>query len=224
MTNERAAAAALSGGGRYRLVAFDFDGTLADTFPWFASVLNDVADRYRFRRVSADEAEALRGLDARAVIRQLGIPHWQFPLITRHMQRLARRNIHGLRLFPQAGAMLAELDRAGVVLALVSSNAEDIVRGVLGPEAARIRHYACGASLFGKARRLRRVMRAAGLPGAAVLAVGDEIRDGEAAREAGCAFAAVGWGYTRASALAAWGAEPVFGAPGEILRYLLPEP
>lgn len=28
---------------RYRLAIFDFDGTLADSFPWFATVVNDVA-------------------------------------------------------------------------------------------------------------------------------------------------------------------------------------
>ena len=28
----------------YRLVIFDFDGTLADSFPWFRSVYNDMAD------------------------------------------------------------------------------------------------------------------------------------------------------------------------------------
>ena len=38
---------------RYKLVIFDFDGTLADSFPWFAGVLNGVADRYGFRRVAA---------------------------------------------------------------------------------------------------------------------------------------------------------------------------
>ncbi len=41
--------------GPYRLVVFDFDGTLADSFPWFARVINDVADRYRFARIAPDE-------------------------------------------------------------------------------------------------------------------------------------------------------------------------
>jgi phosphoglycolate phosphatase len=35
------------------LVVLDFDGTLADSFDWFCSVLNGVADRYRFRRGGA---------------------------------------------------------------------------------------------------------------------------------------------------------------------------
>jgi phosphoglycolate phosphatase len=52
---------------RYRLAIFDLDGTLADSFPWFSRVLNDVADRYRFKRVAPQEIDALRTMDARAV-------------------------------------------------------------------------------------------------------------------------------------------------------------
>ena len=47
----------------YGLVVFDFDGTLADSFPWFCGVLNEVAARYRFRQVGTEEIETLRGMD-----------------------------------------------------------------------------------------------------------------------------------------------------------------
>jgi phosphoglycolate phosphatase len=33
-------------GMKYRLVIFDFDGTLADTFSWFLGVANQIADKY----------------------------------------------------------------------------------------------------------------------------------------------------------------------------------
>jgi phosphoglycolate phosphatase len=36
---------------KYRLIVFDFDGTLADSFPFFVSVVNTLADRFaRTRR------------------------------------------------------------------------------------------------------------------------------------------------------------------------------
>lgn len=206
----------------YRLVVFDFDGTLADTYDWFASVLNDVADRYRFRRIEAHEAETLRGMDARGVIRHLGIPAWKLPLISRHMHRLAARDAASLRLFGGVEAMLVELETAGLVLAVVSSNSETNIRAVLGPSlASRFRHYACGASVFGKARKLRAVMKAAGAAPNETIAIGDEIRDADAAEQAGCAFAGVGWGYTRADALAARRPVVVFAAPRDISAYLV---
>lgn len=206
----------------YPLVAFDFDGTLADTFPWFCANLNDVAARYRFRRVEAGETERLRTMDARAILKDLGIPAWKVPLIARHMRALATRDADAVRLFPGVREMLGQLDAAGLILAIVSSNSEANVRRALGSSERLIRHFACGASLFGKARHLRAVARAAGVAPAAMLAVGDEIRDADAALQAGCAFAAVVWGYNRPETLAGMKPAYLFTDPGELAGALAP--
>ncbi|GJD63574.1 Phosphoglycolate phosphatase [Methylobacterium frigidaeris] len=211
-------------GPPYRLVILDFDGTLADTFPWFSRVLPGVADRYGFRRPAAHEVESLRALEARAVLRHLGVPGWKLPLIARHMRGLAARDAADLALFPGIPALLARLRAGGLDLALVSSNREDVVRRVLGPESAGlIDRYACGAALFGKARRFRAVMRASGVSPTQVLCLGDELRDHDAATRAGLAFGAVAWGYTRAEALAAAGPAHLFPTPEAVAAALLPE-
>jgi len=204
--------------GPYGLVVLDVDGTLIDSFGWFCGVLNGVADRYRFRRVEAHEAEALRRLGAREILRHLGIPRWKVPLIARHMHGLAARDVAQLHPFPGIPSMLAGLSATGTGLAILSSNREDVVRRVLGPEdAARIGAWSCGASIFGKARRLRRLVKAARLPPGRVLCVGDEVRDAEAARAMGCAFGAVAWGYTDPQALAALAPDHLFREPGEVV-------
>lgn len=205
----------------YTLVVLDFDGTLADSFDWFCEVLNGVADRFGFRRVHPDETEALRGLSASAIVRHLGVPRWKLPAIARHMHALAARDIDRLHLFPGVPEMLEDLAAGGVALALLSSNTQGNVERVLGAEnAARIAHYACGASLFGKARRLERLVGRVGVSPAQTLCIGDELRDLEAARAVGCAFGAVSWGYTRAEALAAAGPDLIFADPDAITASL----
>ena len=72
---------------KYELVIFDFDGTLADTFPWFLQVVNTLADAHKFKRVEAHEVETLRGYDARMVIKHLGIRWWKMPLVANHLRR-----------------------------------------------------------------------------------------------------------------------------------------
>lgn len=207
----------------YKLVIFDFDGTLADTFPWFARVVNGVADRYRFRRVEEHEVEWLRSLGAREIMRHLGVPTWKLPLIARHMRALSARDVDGMRLFGGVETMLRSLSSAGVALAVVTSNIEGNVRRVLGPDlAGLIGHYACGASTFGKASKFKRVVRAIGTRPADVICVGDEIRDHEAARRAGLSFGAVTWGFTSPEALRALDPEMVFRTPGEIVEALAP--
>ncbi len=203
--------------GRYRLVVLDFDGTLADSFGWFCSVLDGVADRYGFHRVSLEQTETLRGMSAAAIMRHLDVPLWKLPLISRHMHALMARDIAAIRPFPGIPEMLAGLTADGRALALLSSNSRANVERVLGPEnAGRVAHYACGASVFGKAGRLRKLLRRTGVPAAETLCIGDELRDLEAARAVGCAFGAVGWGYTTADALRTAGPDFLFARPADI--------
>lgn len=180
---------------RPRLVLFDFDGTLADSLGWFLGVFDQVADRYGFRQLAPGDRERLRGLETGAILRHLDVPGWKLPLIARHLRALAARDIAKIRLFPGAAATLDALAAGGLQLAVVSSNAEENVRRVLGSAAAQVGHYACGASLFGKATKVRTVLRASGAgPGTALL-IGDEARDIEAANQTGIGSAAVAWGY-----------------------------
>ena len=187
---------------RYRLVVFDFDGTLADSAEWFSRVINGVARRYRFREVSPEELDSIRSEEPRAVLRRFGVARWKLPLIARHMRKLMTRDIDQIVLFPEIDHLLAQLADAGIVVAVVSSNAEVNVRRVLGAElSAGVTHFACGSSLFGKAAEIDRLVRHSDVPPTAVLAIGDEIRDIDAAEAAGVDSGAVTWGYAHAPAL-----------------------
>jgi len=56
----------------YSLAIFDLDGTLADSFPWFLSVLDRVADEFHLKRVRAEDIPALRDVSSVAA-RDVGI-------------------------------------------------------------------------------------------------------------------------------------------------------
>ncbi|WP_158044669.1 HAD hydrolase-like protein [Skermanella pratensis] len=188
---------------KYRLAIFDFDGTLADSLPWFRSVFSQVAERYRLGTIDAAEFEALRGVGNREILRRLRVPVWKLPLIASHMKGLMAADIGRIALFDGVPEMLRGLKAAGVGLAVVSSNSEANVRRVLGPDnAALIGHYGCGASIFGKAARFKAALRQGGVAPAQAICIGDEVRDAEAARAQGIPFAAVSWGYATPRVLA----------------------
>lgn len=201
---------------RYKLLIFDFDGTLADSYPWLESVFNDIATRYRFRRVDESEHETLRALDARAILANLGVPRWKLPLIARHVRALKKGSLNQIGLFPGVDSMLHQLVASGITLAIVSSDSEANIRKVLGPTGDLFAHYACSASLFGKRPKIRKVLREAKVRPYEALCIGDEIRDLEAARAMGVAFAAVTWGFARADALAARSPDMLFNAVEDI--------
>jgi phosphoglycolate phosphatase len=202
---------------KYRLVLFDSDGTLADTLPWFKTVFNQSAARHGFKPMRDDEQEYLRGLTSREMLAYLRVPLWKMPRILSAMRKAMAEQIHEFSLFNGIADSLQRLSTRGVLLGVVSSNSSENVRSILGPaNAALIQHYACGASMFGKAAKLRTVLQASGVAASEALYIGDEIRDAEAANKVGMAYGAVAWGCHRLETLRAQGAAEFFTEPKEI--------
>lgn len=210
---------------RYELAIFDFDGTLADSFPWFLAALNDCAGRFGFQRIEPHEVDMLRGLEGRRIMQHIRAPMWKMPMIARFLRARMAEELDRIALFPGAEQMLRRLADAGVQIGIVTSNAPENVRRVLGPEnAALVRHVAGGASLFGKQPLMRRVLRASRVPASRAVSIGDEIRDLHASRAAGIDFGAVGWGFARMDALRALSPELVFERMDEIADRLIGAP
>lgn len=196
---------------RHKLIIFDFDGTLADTFPSFVHVFDAAADKYGFRRLDRAQHHALRGADARQIMAHHAIPLWKVPAIARFMRAGLAADIDNIKLFAGVAQALRSLSAQGVVLTIVSSNSLDNVRAVLGPElAALFSHLECGASLFGKLAKVRKVLAATGIAPQDTMLIGDEIRDAKAAADAGVDFGAVAWGFNHVEALAARHPQRIF--------------
>lgn len=194
-----------------KLIIFDFDGTLADTFPCFVRVFDEAADRYGFRRIDPADADLLRSYDARQVMAHHGIPLWKTPAIARFMRARIGEAAHGIGLFDGVTAVLQALTAQGVVLAIVSSNSRENVERILGPALASLFvRLECGAALFGKLPKVRKVLAATGIAAADALLVGDEIRDARVAAAAGMDFGAVAWGFNHLEALLAEAPQRVF--------------
>jgi phosphoglycolate phosphatase len=198
------------------LVIFDLDGTLADSFPWFCRHVNDVADKFGFRRV--ENFEALRHADFRQTFRNLQVPTWKLPAIARHMRGVKSQHLDEISLFPGVEPMLREVSDAGLRLALVSSDSEANARRQLGGLQNLFEAFDCGASVFGKAAKFRRVVGQAGVKPSDVISIGDEVRDIEAARDVGIACGAVTWGYAAPKILEAMRPDFLFERVEDITR------
>jgi len=202
---------------RYKLVIFDFDGTLADSFPWALTIVNDLADQYGIRRVEEGEIDTLRGMSTRALAKHLHVPWHKVPRIAHDMRRRMQAEIDRIPLVEGMDRLLARLEETGVLMAVVSSNTRDNVRRVLGPEnSRRIDFYECGVALLGKTGRFRKVLKRSKVRAHEALCIGDELRDLEAAHKAHIPFGGVTWGYNLADALRAHSPRAVFTSVGEI--------
>src|SRR6187401_2679699 len=102
---------------RYRLLIFDFDGTLADTFPAFQLAFQEAIPRFGLREVGAVELSRLRGMGVREVIRYLGLPMWKVPRVGKFVRVVMAS--HPVLLFAGMYGVLRRLAGAGIALAVV---------------------------------------------------------------------------------------------------------
>jgi phosphoglycolate phosphatase len=203
---------------RYTLAIFDFDGTLADSFPFFSSVYDRLADEHGLRRVAPGEVDALRRSGAREIMARVGLPPWKLPRVARSFVALMRENAQAVPLFPGVAEVLHALDARGVLIAIVSSNSRDNVETVLGSGNARcVKCFECGASIFGKRARIRRVLKHCGVPPSAAIYIGDQPTDLEAARKERVAFGAVSWGYGHIDSMTPHAPDAVFANVADML-------
>lgn len=202
----------------YKLAIFDFDGTLGDTMGWFLDTSDAMADRFGYLKIDRSRLDTLRHMSARELMKLQKLPALKMPMIAAHFHKLMAQDAGSIRMFDGAPDVLRGLHEAGIKLAVVSSNTEANIRVVLGPElSALVSRFDCGATVFGKASKFRRVLKTLGVSPSEAISIGDEIRDLDAAREVGLATGVVCWGYTAPEALRAQKPGHVFERVEDIL-------
>ena len=204
---------------KYRLAIFDFDGTLADSFPFFVQVINQLAEQHGFKKVDLDLVPTHRQYGAKQLMEQVGMPAWKLPFVVKSFISLMRQNAASISLFQHIDELLLYLANRAVTLAIVLSNSYENVSRILGPANTKlISQFECGVSIFGKPARLQKVLKKTGIPCREVIYIGDQVADLEAARKEQVAFGAVSWGYGAIESLRAHSPEEEFDCVSAIRR------
>jgi phosphoglycolate phosphatase len=203
-----------------QLILWDFDGSLADTLSGLLTIYNDLAVHYGFRPVT--DPLAARNLTALQLLRACNVPLWRVPFVLRRILALQSSRMAHVRLFPDVEPVLRELHQSQRRLAVLSSNTRtNILTCLRANQVDGLFESVDGyPRLFGKARGIHRVLTARGVGASEVLYVGDEVRDIDAARQAGVAIAAVTWGLNSPELLARHQPDYLIERPDQLYEVL----
>ena len=205
----------------YELLIFDFDGTLADTFPWLISIVNEIAKNHNYEPIKQEQLEEFRKVGTYKLIKKYKIPLWKIPVLGKEFKNRMEEDIHRISLFDGIASTINELANQGFTLALVSSNKEINVREVLGSSISTLfSYFECDVPTFRKHTIFNKLLKASKTSAERTLCIGDEIRDLEAAKKSRIDFGAVAWGYSDITALQALSPAVVFENVNEIMRKL----
>ncbi len=176
------------------LVAFDFDGTLADTYPIFRDAFDDAARKLGTTPYRRAEENYIRTLEAIDVLRFHDVgPDLMEQFIESLRQGMECRR-EKAQLFPNIREALNDLTQSGNNLALLSSNSLVLARASLDGLNDLFVSQRFDIPLQEKTAELRR-MSCSSQAVSGFCYIGDEFRDQIAARSAEVTFAAVSWGY-----------------------------
>jgi len=204
---------------KYKFIIFDFDGTLADSFPWFVNALDVVADKFSIAKIDKSVIAEMRKLDATKFLKQLKIPLYKLPKIAAFMRKIMGEQIEEIRLFDGVAEMLRSLKSKGYKIAIVSTNSKENIYNVLGEELSMLNdHFLGGVSLFGKEAKLKKVLKVSGIPAEEAIYIGDEMRDVKASNKVGLNSGAVTWGFNSAEAMSTLNPTEMFYSIEEILE------
>ncbi len=207
----------------YKLLIFDFDGTLANSFPWVVAILDELAEKFNALPVDHSRLDELKSYPPRKIMKMHNVSIWKLPAILRFTRSRMKTNGESIQCFEGVAKMLQELKDNDVRMALVTTNTCETVRRVLGDDLYSFFHlFEDKVSIFGKPAALKRIIRKSGLDRSEMLAIGDEIRDVEAAKKVNIPFGAVTWGFSSLEALASRSPEHTFTEMSQIVEVAVP--
>ncbi len=202
-----------------RVLIFDFDGTIADTFNTIVKISNQLADEFQFKKLTMPEAEDMKDNTLKETIRQLNIPILKIPLIVAKAKSALLKDIATIEPIDGLKDILLKLNDLGIKMGILTSNSAKNVDEFLKNHDLELFDFVNTSSkIWSKNLNLKKVIDSHNLKMDEVIYVGDEARDVDAARLLGIKVAAVTWGYNSAKALSAHNPDFLLSHPEELLN------
>jgi len=203
-----------------KVIIFDFDGTIADTFDAVVEITNGLAEKFGYKPVDLGEIKRLKNLNSREIVKQSKIPTFKLPFLVRQIRAELEDRVHSLTPFLGIQEALVILKCQGYRLGIVTSNSEqNVVIFLKNYNLNELFDFIhSDTTLFGKAKVISRFLTEKNISTASAIYVGDETRDIEAAKRIPIKVVAVTWGFNSKQALAKQNPDFLIDQPLELIE------
>ena len=203
-------------------VIFDFDGTVANTLESVVRIVNDHADHFGYRTISAEDIPYLQGKKPTEILSHLGISFFKLPLWIRKIHSEINKEIINMKLTADIFPLLSDLhldEKRN--LGIITSNTEENVMQFLSKNKIDFFDFIhTGKNVFGKSHVINKILKQHSFDKNDTCYVCDEVRDIEAARKSGISSIAVTWGYNSKDALLKENPDFIVDTPEELRSVL----
>jgi HAD superfamily hydrolase (TIGR01549 family) len=201
-----------------RILIFDFDGTIADSFEVLLGIFEEI--HARPQKLSPQEVQQLRGQSIRQIIKYLNIRRFMVPRLILKAKRLLKHQMKDIRAFQYLPKIIRQLHAQGVPMYILSTNSQANIELFLKNN----KMDSCFTKIYGdiglraKSSALKKIIRKEKLKKNDCVYIGDEVRDIEAARKAKVTSVGVTWGFNNAQAIKAANPDILAQNPKDLLK------
>lgn len=200
---------------------FDFDGTIAETLPFFIDVFNKSALKSGFKKIEAEEIEKLRGKEAKEIIKFFKIPLIKIPSLLKNIRSILAQEIENLKPAEGIKKVLLQLKKKGFAMGILTSNSEENVRKFLRKNNLDLFDFIYSdSSIWRKDKMIKLLAKKRKLNLTDVVYLGDETRDIASAKKAGVRIIAVSWGFNNADILKKYQPDFLIEKPDDLINVL----
>jgi phosphoglycolate phosphatase len=207
--------------GKNIFIIFDFDGTIANTMEHVKDIFNEIAAEFNFKKIEKGEWEKSRGIKIKDISKKMGVSLFRLPKILKRAGEIVSKKIKKFRPIDGIKEVLAELNKDGYILGILTSAEERNVKDFLKNNGLDFFDFIYSSrDIFGKAGKMKKLLKKENLKPEKVIYVGDETRDIEAAKKTGVKSIAVAWGFNSKDLLLRENPDFLVEKPGELLGLL----
>ena len=203
-----------------KVILFDFDGTIADTYQAIAKITNQLSTEFGYKALDQEELVLIKNLSSREIVKRSEISIFKLPFLVRRVRAELGKEIAELEPITGIAPVLLELKKQGHILGIVTSNNKENVNIFLAKNQLDqlFSYIYSSTAIFGKHRVLNQVIREHNIVQSDIIYVGDETRDIRSARRSLISIIAVSWGFNAAEILQEHQPDYLVAEPSELLE------
>lgn len=202
-----------------RILLFDFDGTIADTFLHIVEISNRLSGEFNFNVIHPHEIEILKHNTVEETIDYLKVPKLKIPRILLRARSELHKDIASIKPIKDLSKTLLQLKADGFHMGIITTNSTKNVKKFLEAHGLDIFDFVSSTSkIFGKGQSLKKLIKKKNFKVEHAYYVGDEIRDILAAKRAGIKMIAVTWGFNSKKVLKQLNPDYLISDPVELIK------
>lgn len=203
-------------------VAFDFDGTIADSISTGLKVANSVLSSLGLSYLSHLEYDEFRNMTHWEIIKKYHVPIWKIPRLINKLRDNISHHIDEISVFYGMEEVFEILNTYGLNLFVISSNEKRVVNYFLKKHC--LDHFFKGVytnkNIFNKAQSLELFIKKEKVSKSNIIYIGDEIRDIEACEKVNIPIISATWGFHSKEIMQKHNAQYIAEQPLEILQII----